>query len=268
MARVLVTGAASGLGQALADLYAARGDDVLATDLADVGDPAWLPVPRLGGSVAYLGLDVRDEAQWAAARDWVDREWGGLDLLVNNAGVAAAGRVDSLRPDDWRWLIDVNLMGVVNGCAAFTPGMKRAGRGHVVNVASMAGLVHPPAMASYNAVKAAVVALSETMLHELAPHGVGVTVVCPSFFRSQLHERLRSPDADLAAAGRSLIRHARLDAATVASRVVRDVDAGRYLVLTDREGRIAHHLKRLAPGVYRRYMAGAGRRLAQRTPAR
>ena len=118
--------------------------------------------------------------------------WGGLDVLVNNAGVAGGGRLDVASLDEWRWITDINLFGVVRGTRAFVPMLKAQRSGHVVNVASLAGLVHPAGMASYNAVKAAVVALTETTGHELAAYGVRASVVCPSYFRTGLVDRMRA----------------------------------------------------------------------------
>lgn len=264
MARVLVTGGASGFGRALAAVYAARGDRVLVTDLAATVPDDVLPRAVAGAEVAYRALDVRDPDAWAAARDWADDAWGGIDLLVNNAGVAAGGRIDRIPLDDWRWIIDVNLMGVVNGCHTFAPVFKQRRSGHIVNVASMAGLVHPPAMSSYNAVKAAVVALSETLLHELSPFDVQVSVVCASFFRTGLAASLRPSDVELAASARKLIDGAKLDADTVAARAVAAVDKRAFLVMTHADGRAVYRLKRLAPAVYHRVMRRAGARIAAR----
>ncbi len=154
--RVLVTGAASGLGAALTAAFRARGDEVLATDLAG----------------ADLTLDITSDDDWAAALAHVEDTWGGLDLLVNNAGVAGGGRLDVATMDEWEWITRINLFGVVRGTRAFVPMFKAQRSGHIVNVASLAGLVHPAGMASYNAVKAAVVALTETTGHELASYGV------------------------------------------------------------------------------------------------
>jgi NAD(P)-dependent dehydrogenase (short-subunit alcohol dehydrogenase family) len=262
MSRVLVTGGAAGFGQALAEIYAARGDQVLVTDLATGLDPARLPAAVGEGDVRYLRLDVRETADWANARTWVEREWGGLDLLVNNAGVAGGGRIDSIPLDDWAWIIDTNLMGVVRGCHTFTPLFKAQRSGRIVNVASMAGLVHPAGMSSYNAVKAAVVALSETMLHELAGFDVGVSVVCASFFRTNLDQGFRGADADVERSARRLITGAKLDAPTVAARAVARIDEGRFLVLTHADGRALYRLKRLTPRLYHRSMKKLGRRLS------
>jgi len=113
-------------------------------------------------STTEIELDVRSDDDWAAARDWVAEHWGGLDVLVNNAGVAGGGRVDVAGMDEWQWITEINLFGVVRGTRTFVPMFKTQRSGHIVNVASLAGLVHPAGMASYNAVKAAVVALTET----------------------------------------------------------------------------------------------------------
>ncbi|MCB1239740.1 MAG: SDR family NAD(P)-dependent oxidoreductase, partial [Tetrasphaera sp.] len=131
--RALVTGGASGLGLALTKALLAQGDLVVVGDLAE-SRPESVP-----GDAAYLTLDVRSERDWEAARDWVDREWGRLDLLVNNAGIATGGRIDVETTEDWQRVLDINLMGVVRGCRTFTPIFKRQRDGHIVNVASLAG---------------------------------------------------------------------------------------------------------------------------------
>lgn len=246
--RVLVTGGASGLGAALVAAFAARGDRVVATDLAE-RVPDTLPQ-----DVTYLRLDVTSDDDWAAALTHVEERWSGLDVLVNNAGIAAGGRIDVLTVEDWRRITEINLFGVVRGCRTFTPLFKRQGSGHVVNVASMAGLVHPPVMSSYNAVKAAVVALSETLRHELAPYGVAASVVCPSFFRTNLAASLSGSDPEVEASATRLINGSRLSADEVAARVLRGTDRRRPVILTDREGRAAVLAKRWLRPLYDRAM--------------
>ena len=233
--RVLVTGAARGLGAALVAAFRARGDDVLATDL-DVD---------LDGDLAGvdLRLDVTSEADWAAARRHVDDTWGGLDLLVNNAGVAGGGRLDVATLEEWRWITDINLFGVVRGTAAFVPLFKAQRSGHVVNVASLAGLVHPAGMASYNAVKAAVVALTETTGHELAAYGVRASVVCPSYFRTGLVDRMQGADTALGAVIGQLVESAPLGPDEIAAAVLAGIDRGDELILPDPAARAAYALK-------------------------
>ena len=227
--RVLVTGAARGLGAALVTAFRDRGDEVLATDL--------------DGEVDLL-LDVTSDDDWAAAVAHVERAWGGLDVLVNNAGVAGGGRLDVASLDEWRWITDINLFGVVRGTRAFVPMLKAQRSGHVVNVASLAGLVHPAGMASYNAVKAAVVALTETTGHELAPYGVRASVVCPSYFRTGLVDRMRGADAALGAVIGRLVETAPLGPDEIAAAVLEGLDRGDELILPDPAARAAYDLKR------------------------
>ncbi|MDT3396553.1 SDR family NAD(P)-dependent oxidoreductase [Streptomyces sp. B1866] len=238
--RVLVTGGSSGLGRAIAARYAAAGGRVLVADLAEPADPP-------AGEVSYHRLDVRSDEDWNAVRAWCERAWGGLDILVNCAGVAAAGRVERISRDDWEWILGINLHGVIGGCRAFVPVLKRQGSGHVVNIASLAGLMNLPGMSSYNVSKAAVISLSETMRHELAPWGVRTTVVCPGFVPTALGSRLRSPDPVLAGLADRMIQRGSVTADQVAEQVVTAVAKGRFLVNTHREGRLAVRARRLLP---------------------
>ncbi len=255
--RILVTGAASGLGLALVTAFAARGDQVLATDIS-ADRPSCLP-PH----VDYLPLDVRSDDAWSAALAHVLASMGGLDLLVNNAGVAAAGRIDVATMDEWQWIVDINLLGVVRGCRTFTTLFKAQGSGHIVNTASLAGLVHAPGMSAYNTVKAGVVALSETLLHELSPHGISVSVICPSFFRTNLTDSFRGADAEVEQAGTAMVTRSRRTADQVATTVIHGIDARRDLILTDPEGQVVWRVKRFARPLYRAGMKRAGAEFAR-----
>ncbi|MCW2581178.1 MAG: Short-chain dehydrogenase [Blastococcus sp.] len=251
--RVLVTGGASGLGAALAARYAARGDRVMVTDL---GPDADVPAGAL-----YQRLDVTSEDDWTAALGRVRGDLGGLDVLVNNAGIAAGGRIDRLDAAHWRRVLDINVLGAVTGCRTFVPLFKEQGSGHLVNIASAAGLVHPPAMTSYGAGKAAVVALSESLRWELAPWGIDVSVVCPTFFRTNLAASLGGDDPLMDKVATRLIEGSALGADQIADRVVSAVDAKRFLVLPDRNARIAFWTKRLARPLYDRQMTAAGKKI-------
>ena len=233
MSRVLVTGAARGLGAALVAAHRARGDEVLATDVVSTGSTTSVD----------LTLDVTSDDDWAAAVRHVEETWGGLDLLVNNAGIAGGGRLDVAPVSEWQRLVDVNLLGIVRGTQAFVPMLKAQRSGRIVNVASLAGLVHPAGMASYNAVKAAVVALTETTGHELAAYGVGATVVCPSYFRTGLVDDLDGADEALGQVIRQLVRSAPLGPEDIAATIVEGVDRGDEVVLPDPAARAAYDLK-------------------------
>jgi NAD(P)-dependent dehydrogenase (short-subunit alcohol dehydrogenase family) len=232
--RVLVTGAASGLGAALTSAFRARGDEVLATDVT-------------GGD---LTLDITSDGDWAAALEHVERTWGGLDMLVNNAGVAGGGRLDVATMDEWEWITNINLFGVVRGTRTFVPLFKRQRSGHIVNIASLAGLVHPAGMASYNAVKAAVVALTETTGHELAGYGVRASVVCPSYFRTNLMSSLRGADEELSGVVAHLVRSSPITADDIAAAVLEGLDRGDEFIVPDQPARDAYALKQADRAAY------------------
>ncbi|HEX2131694.1 MAG TPA: SDR family oxidoreductase [Actinophytocola sp.] len=243
--RVLVTGAGSGLGRELATRWAGTGARVLVSDVdlsaaeavaAELGQPA-------------RALDVTAGADWESAADWCRSTWDGLDVLVNNAGVGAGGRFERIAIEDWDWIWEVNLKGVVRGCRAFVPLFKEQGAGHIVNVASLAGLMNLPAMASYNVTKAGVIALSETLRLELEPYGVHTTVVCPAYFRTNLGERTRTPDPAVAKVMHKLMASSPVSATDVARQVVDAVRDKRFLVLTHPDGRRSVRLKRWLPKV-------------------
>ncbi|PWW56223.1 SDR family oxidoreductase [Actinokineospora spheciospongiae] len=244
--RVLVTGAGSGLGKALATRWARSGARVLVTDV----DPAAAEAVAAELDTRSLALDVTSEESWEAARQWCATEWDGLDVLVNNAGVGAGGRIEVVPMADWDWIIDINLKGPVRGCRTFTPLFKAQGSGHIVNVASMAAIMNLPAMAPYNVVKAGVLSLSETLRFELAPYGIGTTVVCPGFFKTNLPDAARNADHPGVNVTRKLMERATVTADDVAEQVVQGVAENRFLVLTHEDGRQSHEFKRLQPEAY------------------
>jgi NAD(P)-dependent dehydrogenase (short-subunit alcohol dehydrogenase family) len=261
--RVLVTGAASGLGAALAKAFAVRGDTVLATDRAT--DLATDPATDPSGPV--LSLDVTSDDDWQAARAWVERHWGGLDVLVNNAGIAVGGRIDVCSMAEWERATSVNLLGVARGCHTFARMLKDQRSGRIVNIASLAGLVHPPSMAAYNAVKAGVVALSETLGHELAPYGVGCSVVCPSYFRTGIAAAMTGTDTETGAKIAQLVEASPLTADDIAAAVLDGIDAGTELIIPDDAARAAVALKSTHRAEYDAQMRATATRAMEREQA-
>lgn len=233
--RVLITGAASGLGLALAREYLTGGDEVILTDIHAEAPPA---VQELAGRWSYLRLDVTDDDDWAAAAQSVDR----LDILINNAGIAVGGRLETTSMQSWQRIVDINLLGVVRGCKALVPKLGRGGR--VVITASAAGLVHAPHMGAYNATKAAAVALAETLDAELRPQGISTSVICPLFFRSGLADSLSGDDPQADQTAKMLLAKTPLTSEKVAARSIRGIQARRLVITPDGLSTLVWYSKR------------------------
>lgn len=174
----IVTGAASGIGRALSVELARRGAKVLLTDVNEAGVRE--AAAAIGGAARARVLDVRDaDDVERAVAETVDAH-GAIDLLVNNAGIAIGGELQELALGHWRRIIDINVNGVVHGVQAAYPRMVKQGRGHILNIASLAGLGPAPLLVPYSATKHAVVGLSTSLRIEAAALGVRVSVACPS----------------------------------------------------------------------------------------
>ena len=191
----LVTGAASGIGLAMAQALSREGVRVV---LADI-DETRLAFAReqVAGDTMACRLDVVDRENWKHALQAVEDHFGPVDIVCNNAGIASDGHtLAEMSPVSFDRVIAINLAGTFNGISACVPGMIARWRGHVVNTASLAGLVHPPTVGAYSAAKAGVIALSESLRAEVAAAGVGVTVVCPGQVRTRIDETTRAAGSD------------------------------------------------------------------------
>ena len=177
----LVTGAASGIGQATALAFAERGAHLVICDIDEAGLAATAERLReLGAEVLSERVDVADAHAMERFAERVHARIPAVDLLMNNAGIGIGARFLETPLEEWERIVSINLMGVVHGNRCFVPRMIERGRGgHVVNVASAAGFVATQLLAAYSATKFAVVGLSEALREELAPHGIGVTALCP-----------------------------------------------------------------------------------------
>ncbi len=266
--RIFVTGGASGFGRALAERWARDGYRVCIGDINDERLAETVEALRRAGATAHaLRCDVTKDEDLESARKWLEESWGGVDIVVNNAGVAIGGSITDISMDDWRWIVDINLLGVVRGCRTFTPLFQKQGGGRFINVSSMAGLIHPPMMSAYNATKAAVVAISETLAVELARDKIKVSVVCPSFFRTNLTETMRTGNADIASVTHRLVNKAKRGADEIADLTFKGVRRGDFHILTHADGRAAWMLKRLAPfSVYAKAITKNTARMMGKTP--
>jgi NAD(P)-dependent dehydrogenase (short-subunit alcohol dehydrogenase family) len=266
----VITGGASGIGLAMAGRLAAEGARVV---LADVERPALddaaaaLSVRHGAENVLAVPTDVRRAESVEALAGAVADRFGGAHVLCNNAGVYQGGLSWTIPDDRWRWVVDVNLFGVVNGIRAFVPQIVERGEGHIVNVSSAAGLLGGgPGMAAYCATKQAVVALSESLYLDLFATGadVGVSVLCPEWVRTRIVDSERNAPDDLTPtdalpeATEEIIRSfmeatvaAGLDPADVAEVVVDAIRSKRFWVLTHEStvGGARDRLERIEKGV-------------------
>lgn len=246
--RVFITGGASGLGAAIAQRLAATGAMVCIGDVNNAaGEQARQKLAVTAKAAHFLHCDVTNEQDLLDAATWLKRHWGGVDLVVNNAGVSQVGSIVDTSLADWQWAIDINLLGVVRGCRAFLPLLQAQGGGTILNIASMAGLIHLPGGSAYNATKAAVVALSETLELELAEHHIRVCVACPSFFRSNLGQHMRAADANSERIGRRLVERARVSSDDIARLILEGLANGATHILPNKENRSAWRTKRWLP---------------------
>ena len=194
---VFVTGGASGLGLAMAEAFAGAGAKIVITDLdADALSVAEARFAGRNVPVLAIELDVTDRDAFAVAAQQAVDTFGAIHVLCNNAGVYRGGRLDAVTYEDWDWVMGVNVGGVVNGLQSVLPHIKAAGEGHVVNTASMAGVVGIAGLGVYNASKFAVVGMSEALRADLSDSDVGVSVLCPGMVRTRILESERNrPDA-------------------------------------------------------------------------
>ena len=249
----VLTGAGGGFGRALALELAGRGGRLVLSDinLAAVQETAQMALAAGARDAKALLCDVRKltdlEALAAACA-------GPVDLVINNAGVASGGIVGELSLDDWRWTIDVDLFGVINGCHVFVPLLKKQGSGHILNVGSAAGLLCAPRMGAYNVAKAGVIALSETLNAELAGTGVGVTVLCPTFFRTNIVASGRFTDPTTIAIAERIMAKAPSSAAVVAQTLLA-VEHNQLYCVPMADGRFLWRLKRASPALFGKLLA-------------
>ncbi|OAN26374.1 SDR family NAD(P)-dependent oxidoreductase [Mycolicibacterium iranicum] len=246
-----VTGGASGIGAALSDKLAAAGAQVWIADRQiRAADELAQRLRADGGTAHAVELDVRDPEAFARAIDDTVSSGGRIDYLFNNAGIGIGGEVDSLTLDDWTDIIDVNLRGVIHGVQSAYPVMIRQGSGHIVNTASMAGLITTTAQAGYTATKHAVVALSKAMRVEAATHGVRVSVLCPGVVRTPIltggeFGRNKSVSRENQLKLGEALRP--MDADVFADKAVRGVLRNEAIIVIPRWWKALWYLERLSP---------------------
>ncbi len=261
-AAAVITGAGSGIGKAFADEIAGRGGRVVCSDVDEASARTTAEaITAAGGSATSVRCDVsriEDLHQLADdARSWLG---GPPTLVINNAGVGAGGApIGNIELDDWNWVLGVNLWGPINGCHVFVPILREAGRpGGIINVASAAAFGAAPGMAAYNVSKAGVLSLSETLAAELSGTGINVTVLCPTFVKTNIVSAGRI-SAQSTRQADTLMRWTGASPERVARSCLNTNDRGSLYCLPQIDARIGWGIKRFTPTAYTRAVGLAHR---------
>ena len=246
--RAVITGGGSGIGRAFCLAIAKRQGHIMVADIRhDAAAETVSMVEQAGGWAEAVHCDVAKVEDVEALFKRAKSVLGHVDLLINNAGVGVAGYVGDVKLEDWRWVMDINLWGVIYGCHYFVPLFKAQGSGCIINVASVAGIVSAGEMAPYNVTKAGVISLSETLSQELLDTNIGVTVLAPSFVRTQLMDRIRTTSAEMTGLAQRLFERTSTEPEDVAQQTLDAAERGQLYVLPQRLARIMWAMKRLSP---------------------
>jgi NAD(P)-dependent dehydrogenase (short-subunit alcohol dehydrogenase family) len=262
----LITGAERGLGRALAVALARRGARVVASGLEGAPlDTLRAAIEAEGGRARAVSCDVREPAQIAALVDAATAAFGGVDLLINNAGITVGGDIRLVSDEEWERVLDVNLRGAVRMVGAVLPGMLARGRGGIVNVASAAGLAAPALWIPYAASKFALIGFSEGLRAALRPRGIAVSLVCPMWIETEMlasmKPRLADPSPEAARSHpvspgwvwlSSRARGRPMAPETVARRILRGVEREQFMIYTHRATRFLVAARALAPNLFAR----------------
>ena len=265
-AQAVVTGAGSGIGRAFALELAARGGRVVCADLNLGTARDTVAMIEAAGGVAYAtACDVTKLEDVEALAAKAETLLGGpVDLVINNAGVGAGGQpVGETSIEDWRWVLGVNLWGVIHGCHVFAPRLRALGRGGIINVGSTASFAAAPTMGPYNVSKAGVLALTETMAAELQGSGVHITALCPTFVKTNIVKDGRIAGSASGFAEK-VMKWTGIEAGGVARETLDALDRNRLYVLPQLDARTVWRMKRVAPSLYAKGAGVLNRLLAAR----
>ncbi len=253
--RAFITGAASGFGLEIANQLA---QDKWHLAIADINSERLAQAKNTleahGATVIVLELNVTDESAIQSAAAEIQSLWGGVDLVFNNAGIASAGKMEEISQSEWERVINIDLWSVIYGCRAFIPMLKKQGKGHIINTASSAGTLSAAEMANYNVAKAGVVSLSETIKVELSPYNVGVTVICPTVFKTNLGESMSGETAN----ERNLqaqLDESKITSADIVQKTFNAIRKNKLYVMPQIDANIGWKIKRWMPEIYAKLMA-------------
>lgn len=251
MKSIVITGGASGLGLAMAKKWASTGAHICIADRNDEqAESVIKQINEAGGAGFFCQCDITDDDSVKSLKAFADENLPPVDLLINNAGVPTAGGLMDETLEAWQWVLDINLKGMVRVTQAFLPGMIQRKSGYILNTASQAGLTPAPLMASYNATKAAVVALSETMKLELEQFNIGVSVLCPAFVKTNLDKSLPAGQSAMQKTVSRAIEKATFTPEMIADITFSAIKKNIFMIITHKDGRQIYRIKRFLPSLY------------------
>jgi short-subunit dehydrogenase len=262
--RAFITGAASGLGYEFARELAADGWTLGLADrnCSALGQACGnLSAAFTRATIRKFCFDVTDFAAYENAATQFLTEYGGVDVLINNAGIGCVGSIESIALDDFRRAVDINLLGPVHGCKLFVPSMKAQTAGHIINLASAAAIVQTPEAGPYNITKAGVVALSETLHGELSSFGVKISVFMPSFIRTEIGANtIGDPIVQIRA--RKAVSRSNISAEEAVQAALVAVDNGKFYIVLPAEIRFLWLYKRFLPEAFLKFVASWAKKRA------
>jgi NADP-dependent 3-hydroxy acid dehydrogenase YdfG len=250
--RAFITGAASGLGKALCLELATDGWLIGMSDVnTEQLTHAKQEVESRGGKSITFRLDVSDRAEYKKVAEDFLKQAGGIDILINNAGVGDGGSFEEYPLDDWEWMVSINQMGVVYGCHIFIPTFKKQHFGHIINIASVAGVSCAPQMGAYNMTKAAVIAISETLYGELMDDHIHVSCIMPSYFKTNIAQGVRGGDR-IKKITQTFVERSGIHAPEIAQEILVRSGKLELYILLPKAARKIWFMKRLIPTRLRR----------------
>lgn len=265
--RAFITGAGGGLGRVLSTELATNGWAIGISDINEAGlkETAEMIV-KAGGKAHTYTLDVANSDQYETVAQEFLTTAGGIDVLINNAGVGDGGIFGEYKTENWKWIVGINQMGVVYGCHNFVPVMKKQKSGQIINIASAAAFMALPTMAPYNVTKAAVLALSETLYAELMQDNVDVSVVCPTFFKTNVMQHSRGDQAQKKA-GQKMVDKSGIEPIEVAQKILSEAGNKKFYIVHPFSAKVLFRIKRLFPKILLKTIGKGFKKVAARQAA-
>ncbi|WP_284083516.1 SDR family NAD(P)-dependent oxidoreductase [Acinetobacter nosocomialis] len=255
-AYAVVTGAGSGIGHSFAVELAKRGGSIVCADInLEAAKETVKLIEQLGQKAFAVQCDVGQAEQVQALADQAEQLLDHpVTLIINNAGVGLGGKFDEMSLEDWKWCMHVNLWGVIHGCHAFVPKLKKLGYGAIINVASAASYTAAPEMSVYNVTKAGVLALSETLSAELRKFNIKVNVLCPTLVPTNIIKNGRIPGRYSKLADHALMNYAMTTSDAVAALTLNRLDRGQLYTTPQIDAKLFWLMKRTSPTLYAKFL--------------